>query len=359
MVMAFALIAGFWLVMLRRLVNKRTRELVEKNELLRHAYDDMEARVQERTADLAQSNQSMQSEITERKQAEEALRKEKDFAESLIQTAQAVVLVLDTKGHIVSINPYMEEISGYTSKEVQGKDWCSTFLPENIRARVRESFHRAVSDIQTRGMVDLIVTKDGRERQIEWYDKTLKDEKGDTLGLLAIGHDITDRKQAEEALRFSESQSRLMLEQIPATVWTTDRDLRFTSSTGSALTALGLVPNQVVGMSLFEYFHTEDPNYPSIAMHLRVLKGESVVYDDAWLDQFWETRLEPMRDATGEIVGILGISLDITDRKQAAETLWESEARCRAVVEASPDAITLTDIEGTALMSNRQSAILF
>ena len=62
--------------------------------------------------------------ITGRKQAEEALRREKDFAESLIQTAQAIVLVLDTKGHIVSINPYMEDISGYSLKEVQGKDWC-------------------------------------------------------------------------------------------------------------------------------------------------------------------------------------------------------------------------------------------
>jgi len=129
----------------------------------------------------------------------ETLLREKDFAESLIQTAQAIVLVLDTTGRIVSFNPYMEEISGYLLKEVQGRDWFSTFLPERDRNRTRELFLKAINDIQTRGNIDSIVTKDGLERIIEWYDKTLKDEKGDAVGLLTIGLDITDRKQAEEA----------------------------------------------------------------------------------------------------------------------------------------------------------------
>ncbi len=130
----------------------------------------------------------------------ETLLREKDFAESLIQTAQAIVLVLDTTGRIVSFNPYMEEISGYLLKEVQGKDWFSTFLPERDRNRTRERFIKAISDIQTRGNINSIVKKDGRERMIEWYDKTLKDETGKTVGLLAIGQDITERKQLESQL---------------------------------------------------------------------------------------------------------------------------------------------------------------
>jgi len=105
-------------------------------------------------------------------QRTEALLREKFFAESLVQTAQAIVLVLDTTGCIVSFNQYMEEISGYRLEEVQGKDWFSTFLPERDRKRIRESFLKATADIQTRGNVDPIVTKDGREVDIEWYDKT-------------------------------------------------------------------------------------------------------------------------------------------------------------------------------------------
>jgi PAS domain S-box-containing protein len=136
--------------------------------------------------------------ITDRKKAEEALREEQHFAYRLIQTAQTIILLLDTTGHIVSINPYMEGISGYTLKEVQGKDWFSTFLPEYTRDLLRELYLKAISDIQTRGNVSPIVTRDGRELQIEWYDKTLKDESGNIKGLLCIGQDVSERKRAEE-----------------------------------------------------------------------------------------------------------------------------------------------------------------
>ena len=146
--------------------------------------------------------------ITDLKQTEEALRRERDFANSIIQTAQTIVLVLDTKGNIVSINQYMEDISGYPLKEVQGKDWFSTFLPERDRNRMRKLFLNAIADIQTSGNVNPIVTRDGRERIIEWYNKTLKDVSGNILGVLATGQDITERKRAEDALRDSEARFR-------------------------------------------------------------------------------------------------------------------------------------------------------
>ena len=138
--------------------------------------------------------------ITKRKHAEDALQRERDFAESLIATAQIIVLVLDTKGGIVHFNPYMEAISGYRLEEVQGRDWFTTFLPKRDQDWVRELFLKAVGDIRTHGNVNPIVTKDGREREIEWYDKTLKDVKdadGNAVGLLAVGQDVTERKAAE------------------------------------------------------------------------------------------------------------------------------------------------------------------
>jgi len=139
--------------------------------------------------------------LTARKQAEEALRRERDFAESLVETAQAIVLVLDTEGHIVRFNPFMEEISGYTLPEVQGRDWFATFLPERDREPTRGLFSRAISDIHVRGNVNSIVTKSGAERDIEWYSKTLKDAHGGVIGLLSVGLDITERKQAEAKVR--------------------------------------------------------------------------------------------------------------------------------------------------------------
>jgi PAS domain S-box-containing protein len=140
----------------------------------------------------------LEQEVAERT---EALRRERDFAASLIDTAQAIVLVLDTQGRIVRFNPYMEELSGYRLASVEGKDWFNTFLPPQDHTEIRELFKRAIGDIQTQGSVNRIVTKDGYERQIEWYDKTLKDADGNVVGLLAIGQDITERVQTEQRIQ--------------------------------------------------------------------------------------------------------------------------------------------------------------
>jgi PAS domain S-box-containing protein len=157
------------------------------------AFNDMAIDLHKTTTSV----ENLNKEIADRKRAEERVRKERDFAEALVETAQTIVLVLDMKGHIVRFNPYMEEISGYRLKEVKGKDWFSTFLPKGDWERIRKLFLQAKEDIQTRGNVNIIVTKDGRELEIEWYDKTIKDGEGNTIAILAIGHDITERKKAE------------------------------------------------------------------------------------------------------------------------------------------------------------------
>lgn len=170
-------------------------------EALRQAHDRLEQRVQERTAELAEANKALQIEIWERQSALERLREERDFSESLINTAQVIVLFLDPKGQIVRFNPYAEEILGYRLEEVRGKDWFTTFLPKRDQARIRALFSRAINDVRTRGNINSIITKDGREREIEWYDKTLKDANGHIIGLLSIGQDISERKKAETWLR--------------------------------------------------------------------------------------------------------------------------------------------------------------
>lgn len=144
---------------------------------------------------------SVQQDITEEKETELALKKEMEVSSSIIQTAQTIILVLDTKGKIVSVNPYMEEISGYKLKQVKGKDWFETFLPKNERRGIKALFKKAVSNIQTRGNITSIVTRKGEIRRIEWYDKTLKDSDGKTLGLLAVGQDVTERIYKDERLK--------------------------------------------------------------------------------------------------------------------------------------------------------------
>ena len=106
--------------------------------------------------------------VTERRQAEAALRQERDFAEGLIATAQAVVLVLDREGRIVRVNPFLERVTGFRPDEVRGPDWFTTFVPPQDRARARDAFLRALAGSEGSQITHPIVTRDGGERELKW-----------------------------------------------------------------------------------------------------------------------------------------------------------------------------------------------
>jgi len=134
-------------------------------------------------------------------------------------------------------------------------------------------------------------------------------------------------EKAKEALRSNEARLRVVLEQIPAVVWTTDADLQFTSSVGAGLADLDLQPNEVVGKTLYEFFSTTDSSYPPIEAHLEALKGRSISYEQDWSGQRYRAVVEALRDASGLVVGVLGVALDVTDLVASEQALKRSEAR--------------------------------
>ena len=141
-------------------------------------------------------------EITERKHAETALRRERDFAEGLIDTAQVVVLVLNTAGKVVWVNRFLERISGYRPDEARGLDWFAHFVPPRDQDRAREAFRNAALGQEGCQVVHAIRTRDGGEREVEWAHRILdggtRDDDDPKQGqVLAIGHDITALKEAQ------------------------------------------------------------------------------------------------------------------------------------------------------------------
>jgi two-component system sensor kinase FixL len=153
---------------------------------------------QEGEALLQRVNAELEQQVAERTQA---LQRERDFAQRLIETAQAIVLVLDVDGRIVRFNSYLAELSGYRLADVQGKNWFTTFIPEHEQSRVREIFTRTVRETRTHRGINAILTRDGREREIEWSSTLLTDASGNALGLLSIGQDVTEHERARAVLR--------------------------------------------------------------------------------------------------------------------------------------------------------------
>ena len=112
-----------------------------------------------------------------------------------------IVLFLNPEGRVVYFNPYLEELSGYSLEEAKDKDWFEMFIPERDQARIRELFDAAIKGLPVSGNINPIVTRDGHEREIEWFASTFKEDNGDLVGLLCTGLDITEHNKAESWFR--------------------------------------------------------------------------------------------------------------------------------------------------------------
>ncbi|MHC1729112.1 MAG: PAS domain S-box protein [Syntrophobacteraceae bacterium] len=183
-------------------------------EELQRALDLLETRVAQRDSEVSSVYEQCRVEVQEKNRVQDALIQERDFIESLVNTAQAIILVLDGQGRIVRFNPYLEKLSGYKLEEVAGQDWFYIFLPPDCRAKDRGVFSQTMSGRQVRGYVSTIRTKGGQERQIEWYNDELTRPDGSRIGLLSVGQDITKRRKAEEELQKSEMRLRNLYSQL-------------------------------------------------------------------------------------------------------------------------------------------------
>jgi PAS domain-containing protein len=204
-------------------------------------------------------------------------------------------------------------ISDYSLPGISGLELCRELLAREL------------------GVPLVILTGAGTERlAVEALkcgvdDYLIKDASGGYLELLPVllpavvqqRRDRLARQRAEAQLAASEARQRLVLTQMPALVWTLDLDLRFTSSGGAGLAGINSRPNQSVGMSLYEYCQTDDPEFRPIAAARQALRGEAVSYEIEWSGRAFQSHVEPFRDPQGYISGVIGIALDITERKAA------------------------------------------
>jgi PAS domain S-box-containing protein len=138
--------------------------------------------------------------ISDRKQAAESLRNEQEFSDAIIDTAQAIVMVLDPAGHIVRFNQFMDELAGKRLADVKGRLWTEVFLTPAVRRDNPRPFRRTLDNQVIKGMTLPILCPDGSERQVVWWATAMHDAHGVISGILAIGHDMTELLAANRKL---------------------------------------------------------------------------------------------------------------------------------------------------------------
>jgi diguanylate cyclase (GGDEF)-like protein/PAS domain S-box-containing protein len=227
-------------------------------------------------------------------------------------------------GRILEANPALIKMLGFRDQE------ALLGAPEPLLAPGTEGTwaERLERDGVVRGYETTIERSDKLPIFVRATLRGVRDAAGVLIACEGVVEDITQQRRAEEqqaratlALRASETRLRLVAEQMPAILWTVDRELRFTSSMGAALQSLGLRPGEVVGQTLYEFFRTTDETFESIAAHRAALRGESATYEGEWSGLFFEAHVEPFTDGRGEIIGAVGCALDVTEHRRAEERL--------------------------------------
>ncbi len=160
------------------------------------------------------------------------------------------------------------------------------------------------------------------------------------VGLLWLIRDITERKKIEETLRESRAELSLILEQTPYILWTTDTKLKLTSISGADLSASNQPQNDIIGMSIADYFDSEHIDV-LLNAHQKALAGTTQTLDFEWHGKVFQSTVEALRDKMEKITGVIGAAFDITDRKQAEKTLRKSEKFNSNLLQNSPNPIAV------------------
>jgi PAS domain S-box-containing protein len=301
--------------------------------------------------------------ITERISLDEELRHSERYFRVLIENAYDIIAVLNPDGTMAYLSPSLERISGFSQEERLGKDAFQFFHPDDLPG-VIEAFSRG---IQRPGHTDVIEYrwqhKDGSWHWQEAIATNLLDDPV-VRGIVVNARDITDRKEAEAAMRESEERYRSLVETSPDCIIMVDLEGTILMINRSGLKLFGCSdPSEMVGKSFAEFMlpgelsRAREPMLERADVLETPIEFTSVRPDGSHFISESNSRL--LKNAQGDPIGFISVTRDITDRKHAELALQDSEERYRSLVETSPDCIILTDLRGKVLMINQSGVALF
>ena len=286
------------------------------------------------------------------KQSEDALRESEERFRLLYEKAPLGYQSLDENGCLVEVNGAWLDMLGYSREEVIGR-WFGDLLASSSAEHFKERFPRFKAAGETYGAEFEMLKKDGSSIIVSIDGRIGHDQRGDFKQTHCILHDITERKRAEEALRMAEQEKAAILRSMSELVTHQGLDLRVLWANRAAGESVGLAPEQLVGRYCYEIWHQRSEPCEGCPVVIARDTGQPQQAETTSSDgKKWFIRGYPVRDADGDLVGIVEVTLDITERKRAEEALRESEERYRDLVENANDIIYTHDLHGNLTSVN-------
>lgn len=250
-----------------------------------------------------------------------AWRKRRDVViehlSAIVESSDDAILGTTPDGVVASLNAAAERLFGVAAADVVGRR-IENLLPD--AAREWQGFLARIGDGETLEHLEVRrVRHDGSEIWVSLLVSPVRDQDGRIAGASAIAHDISGRKAAEERLA-------LVLRNAPILLLRLDAEGRITLAEGQPLTALGLKAADLVGKPVAALFGPEEW---VVEQTRRVLAGEALTATGKAAGRWWENHYVPLRGPGGAVSGVVAVSIDVTDRKEAEEKLVRQEALAR------------------------------
>lgn len=238
------------------------------------------------------------------------------------------ILALDPEGRVLSWNEGAGRLKGYQAAEIIGRHFSLFYTPEDNEAgKPQMLLARAREDGRTRDE-GWRVRKDGSRFWAGGVITAIRDEQGRLCAFSKMTHDLTERRRSEEALLREESLFTSLCDTIPDQIYFKDRESRFIRSNACQARRFGLTdPREAVGRTDFDFFSAEHARQAYEDEQRIMATGEPLIdllEKETWPDgrvTWVSTTKMPMRDASGRINGLLGISRDVTAHRLAEEKL--------------------------------------
>ncbi|MGQ9836761.1 MAG: response regulator [Cyanobacteriota bacterium] len=279
-------------------------------------------------------------EIINRNLVEAYFQQETDFINAVIDTASALVVVIDPKGKIIRFNQAAEQVSGYSFAEVKDKYFwdIGLILPEDLKKIFQgsELYDHLPIPIEYENFWR---TKQGDLRLISWSSKAILDENGLFQFLVSTGLDITERKLAESALKESEERYRDLFENATDLIQCVDIEGRFIYVNRAWQETLGYREDEISRLTLMDVIHPDYQEHCWKAFQ-ELLSGKKLECVEAAFvtstgETVWVEGNVSCRFIDGKPVSTRSIFRNLTLQKQAAEKLEQQNRRARLLAELS------------------------
>ena len=300
--------------------------------------------------------------ITERKQAEEMLCQNEERFSSAFEYSSIGMALVAEDGRFLKVNNALRDIVGYSDQELLVKTFQDITHPDDMDADLALLHQLVVGEILTYKIEKRYFHKSGQVVWVLLSVSMIHDAQGKPLYFISQIQDINERKQAEidirkksEQLQLLSTELEIIMDNIPALIFYKDTNNRFIRVNKYMSDAYKMSKKQLEGASLFD-LHSSEQAQAYYDDDLQVIRSRQPKLN---IDEPWETEngtrwtntsKVPRINETGEVVGVIGISMDITERKQAEEALRESEEKFRNLFNNSEVGMFRTQLDGSEIL---------